>query len=117
MREKTYFTGMDVLGADDLTGKAILIKIRNPAQLAQSQGAIASLAQGLAPMTIEGQVYSTVAKELAKGLKEKNVDAQITVVQPVGWKSTGGIGALGIIAIAVGTIGSGALLWRYMRAK
>lgn len=95
------------------TNRAILIRIKNPAELARSQGAIAALAQTLAPATIEAKIYSTVRDQLAAGFKEKGVDADVIVTDvpvsswkppsksmPIGMDIMIGLGGLGVAGVA-----------------
>jgi hypothetical protein len=101
-----------VLGADPSTGKAILIKVKNAADLARSQGALASFAQALAPASIESKVYQQMASELGKALKEKSVDADISIVEPAGWQPAGMGHVWTDVGFAIGGAGIiGALWW------
>jgi hypothetical protein len=76
--------GLEVLGAD--TGKGVLIRVKNAAELARAQGAMASLVQQLAPATVEGKVYEKLADELRASFKDRKVDADVQVVNVDAWK-------------------------------
>ena len=110
----TYSHGLDALGAD--TNRAILIRVKNAGELARSQGGVASLAQSLAPATIEGKVYDTLRDKLFKSLQEQHVDAEVTGVEPKGFVQADGkhswtdVG-VGLLA-AGGAVGLLAILWR-----
>lgn len=108
---QTYIEGLDIIGADQETNRAILIRVKNAAELARSQGAIASFSQALAPATIEGKVYSEMAKELQKSLREKNVDADVSIVEPSKWKPAGTDHVWTDIGFAIGGAGLLAGLW------
>jgi hypothetical protein len=94
------------------TPQAILIQVKNAAELARSQGAVASLAQSIAPETIEAKVYSAMAEKLADSLKKEHVDATITIVNPVGYESAGGIHWLDV-GLGAAIVGSLALILRF----
>jgi hypothetical protein len=123
---KNYLIGMDVIGASDddelspvaqETNRAILIKVRNAAQLAKSQGAVATFAQALAPATVEAKVYDTMAQELRTSLRAKNVDATVTVVEPSAWETADGKHIWTDVGIGVGILGAAALMWRIFGGK
>lgn len=80
MRRGTYSDGLRVLGAE--TNRALLIRVKNAAELARSQGALASFAQALAPATIEAKVYSELSRQIGTALRDKHVDAEIEIVEP-----------------------------------
>lgn len=111
--------GSVYIGAD--TNRGVLIRIKNAGDLARSQGHLASLAQALAPSMIEAKVYDELAKQLKSSLKDKNVDADVTVVEPGAFATADGkhiardIG-IGLLA-AGGVITVGALLWRLVGRK
>lgn len=94
-----YFIGTDVLGAEDalsiefsgeqfpnLVGAAdpgpfVVIHVKDPAALVAAQGgATGSAAFGLVPQTITSTIYSRMRDEIAKGMQEKGVDADVRVV-------------------------------------
>ena len=113
MRARNYIAGLDVLGADQETNRAILIRVRNAGELARSQGAVASLAQSLAPATVEGRVYGEMAKQLSQSLKAKNIDADVSVVEPSMWKPAGSSHVWIDVGFAVGGAGLFALLMHF----
>lgn len=83
---RSYLQGTDVLGATS-AGRAVLIKVRDVPTLVRAQGGAAgALAQEFLPDTVEAKVYSEMAAEMKRGLKEKGVDADVSVVAPVGYK-------------------------------
>lgn len=104
-----YEAGLDVLGADaskQETNRAILIQVHNAAQLARSQGAIASIAQALAPATIEAKVYDEMKKKFIASLKDQNVDADVSIVDPANWKPADGWSHIWVdLGFAVGGAG------------
>lgn len=77
----------DVLFGLDPTarGNAVLIRVNNVASVVQREGQLASLAQALAPQTIESKMYSTLASKLKASLAEQGVDADVNVVNPAGY--------------------------------
>jgi len=112
---QAYIDGLDILGAvgaqGQETNRAILIRVNNAAQLARSQGSIASLAQTIAPATIEGKVYDEIAKKISEALKKEHVDATVNVAEPVGWKSADGKQVWSDVGLALGGVGIIALVW------
>lgn len=107
--------------ADPNTNRAILIRVRNAAELARSQGAVATIAQAIVPATIEAKVYEEMAKKLQESLKANNVDAEITVVEPSKFKSaTNGHLAqdavVGAVAIS-GVVGLLALIYHFVAGR
>ncbi len=119
MRKNIYSAGMDVLGAE--TNRALLIRVKNTAELARSQGALASFAQQIAPSTIEAKVYDTMAQQLKESLADKHVDADVTVVEPRAWKPADGKHVASDVALTVAAAGGVvvvlALLWRLVGGK
>jgi hypothetical protein len=98
-----------------VTNQAIVIRVRNAADLVRRSGAIASFAQQLLPTTLESEVYSRMAKELDQGLRAKGVDAEVAVVEPAGWRPVPNI-SLKSAAIGAGAAGLFAtLLWLWWR--
>lgn len=96
---------------------AILVRVKNAAELARSQGAMASLAQALAPATIEAKVYSQIAAELQAGLAAQNVLATVTPVEPTAWKPAVGSMIWQDAAIGLGLVGLVAILWRVFKGE
>jgi hypothetical protein len=111
---RTYIIGLDVLGTDQETNRALLIRVRNTAELARSQGSVASLAQALAPATVEAKVYSSMASELRKSLKDKNVDADVSVVEPKAWQPADGKHVWSDVGLGLGIAGVLALAWHFI---
>jgi hypothetical protein len=99
-----------IFGADPAPAQGILIRVKNASELARSQGAVATFAEALAPATVGTKVLSTIASELKKALKEKNVDASIEVVDPAGWEPASGK-FMQDLGFAVGGAGVLAGLW------
>lgn len=95
------------------TEHAVLIRVRNAPELARSQGWMASIAQSLVPSTVEGKVYSELATQLGEALRGKNVDAEVSIVDPKGWTDASWKN-LGVdLAIGAGVIGLAALVsWK-----
>lgn len=128
MSKNLYLAGLNVLGTPhaifqrtrfgtDETQRAILIQVRNAAQLARSQGTLASLAQAVAPATIENKVNAQISSEISSALKAKGVDASVTIVDPVGFKPANGAHIAADIAIGLTTFGGIALIWRLLIGK
>lgn len=111
----TYLHGLDVIGApadSPETNRAILIRVKNAGELARSQGTLATVAQSLAPATIESKVYDEMAKQLQQKFKEQHVDADVTIVEPRGYQSAdGGKHIWQDVAIGIGLAGAIALAW------
>lgn len=99
------------------TNRAILVRVNNTAQLARSQGGIATAAQRIAPATVEARVYDEVAKSLRQAFKDQNVDADVELVEPSGWSPATASFVWSDIAAGVGLIGVTALLWRYISKR
>lgn len=110
-----------IVGADPTTSRAILIRVRNAAELARSQGAVATIAQALVPATIEAKVYDTVAQKLRDSLKTNNVDAEVTIVEPSKFTAADGkhiaqdvvIGAVTVSAV----VGLLALIYHFVAGR
>lgn len=102
-----------VLGATDgtTTNHAVLIRVKNAAELARAQGAVASLAQAIAPASIEAKVYDTIASEIKSSLKEKGVDADVSVVDPKNYASAGWDHLGTDLGMAIGGAGVAALIF------
>lgn len=98
------------VGAEPETNRAILIRVKNAGELARSQGAVAALAQSIAPATIEGKVYAEMAKKLADSLKAQHVDADVTIVEPKGFVQADGKHIWSDVGLAIGGAGILAML-------
>lgn len=99
-----------VLGAE--TNKALLVRLTDPAALARAQGALAALAAGAAPATIEGKVYEGFRDEIKKSLQTKGIGAEVSIVEPRAFSlSTGGRGIATDIGLAIGGAGVVGILW------
>jgi hypothetical protein len=88
-----YFVGSDILGAEgsgdpfEVLGAAnpkgpfVTIHVKNVPELVKKEGGGAGeVAFQLLPQTIENTVYSKMKAEIAAGMKEKGVDADVNVV-------------------------------------
>lgn len=83
-----FLMGTDVLGSDVVgattpaaQGPFVTIHVKNAPELVAKQGgSIGSLAFGLVPQTITNKIYTEMASEIGKGMREKGVDADIKVV-------------------------------------
>lgn len=116
----THINDTTVLGASDggLTNHAVLVKVKNVAELVRAQGAVASLAQAVAPASIESKVYATLKDELKTALKDKGVDADISVVDPANYVSAGWDHLGTDLGLAIGGAGIGALIyWLFTRHR
>ena len=100
------------------TERAILIRLRDPGALARGQGATAAFAEQLAPATIEAQVYDEVANQIDAALAAKNVDADISIVEPKVWSPAGLAHVGSDIALFMGGAGLvGVIYWLFSRGK
>jgi hypothetical protein len=86
--------GLDVLGAAmpfatrSATNRAVLIRVKNMSQVVAAQGGkMGSLFYASMPDTIEAEAYKKMADQVAAGMKEKGVDAEVMVVEPSGFTS------------------------------
>lgn len=113
---RLHSAGLDVLGGEAATNRGILIKIRNAAELARSQGALASIAAQIAPATIEAKVYDEMRKRLASSLKDSHVEADVMIVEPTAFQTADGKHVahdVGVGLVAAGGIVIGlAVLWK-----
>lgn len=107
MRNKTY------IGQE--TNQAILVKIKNAPELAKGSGVTGVIANALVPATTEAMVYSQAAGELKTALKEKGVEADVTVVEPSGWKpAEGNSHLIQDLAVGVGVLGVAAIAYNIL---
>lgn len=102
--------------ADQTTNRAILIRVRNAAELARSQGALGTFAAALVPATVEAKVYDEMKNKLAESLRSNNVDADISIVEPKNFKSATNShiahdAVVGMVAIG-GVVGLLAIVYR-----
>jgi hypothetical protein len=107
-----HLHGLDaLLGAEPETSKAILIRVKNAGELARGQGGVASFAQAIAPSMIESKVLDEMAKQFSKSLAEKHVVADVTIVEPNGWKAANSSHIWSDVGYAVGGAGILMGLW------
>lgn len=106
-----------IRGEGNNTNRAILIRVNNAADLARSQGSIASFFQSLAPATLEHEVLKTVASKLKSALSDQNVDAEVALVQPEAFVNADGSHIWSDVGIAVGTFGALAFIWHFFGAS
>jgi hypothetical protein len=112
-----------VIGNNDVTvgvvdtNRALLIKIKNPAELARSQGAVAAFVQTLAPSTIEAKIYEAMREKLSAALKAENVDAEVTIVEPKAFKAAGVSHVARDVGLVVAGVGGLALMWHFFKRK
>ena len=99
------------------TNHALLIKVKNAAELVRSQGALAAFAQTLAPATLESKVLSTLRDKLTSALKEQNVDADISIVEPKAFTAAGGGHIARDVGLVVAGVGGLALLYHLFRGR
>lgn len=95
--------------------KAILIHVRNPAQVARQQGGVAAIAQMLAPDTVEEKIHSTIADRLRGALRNEGVDAEVSIVEPSAFRSAGMSNWWKYLAIGIGAIGAGYVGYRVVK--
>ena len=106
------------IGLGPETDRAVLIKLKDPGALARSQGAAGAFAQGIAPAFIESKVYSGLAEQLGEALRAKNIDADISVVQPGTWKPADNGHIAQDLAYVIGGAGIAAFFcWLAFRRK
>ncbi len=111
-------TRRELVGTEQLTNRAILIKVRNPDEIARGQGSMAAFAQTLAPATIEAKVLQIISEQLQTALAAQHVDAEVTVVSPIGLQTADDQAHIATdIGLAIGGIGLVALLWSVMSKK
>jgi hypothetical protein len=96
-------------------GNGILIRVRNPAQLARREGGVAALAQALAPETVEEKIHKTIADRLRNALKNEGVDAEVTLVEPAAYKAAHGANWWKYLAIGIGALGAGYVGYRVVK--
>lgn len=103
------------LGADAVgSGPFVVVHVRDVPAVAKSQGgSIGALVQSLAPQAVEKMVYQKMVDQIASGMKDKGVDADVRVVSSIApgsaplpasdfWKGAAvGAGAIGAIVLAV----------------
>lgn len=93
----------------------ILIRVRNPVDLARREGGVAALAQALAPATVEEKINKTIADRLRGALKNEGVDAEITIVEPAAYRTAGGSNWWKYLAIGIGALGAGYVGYRVVK--
>ncbi len=65
-------------------GPFVTIHVKDiPALVKAKGGSIGGLVAGLLPQTIEAKVYGDMATQIAKGMKDQGVDAEVKVVTAV----------------------------------
>ncbi len=104
----------EIFGIDG--NRALLIRIRNPVQIARSQGGIATAAMALAPDTVEQKIYSEMAQRLGTALRNENVDAEITVVKPSDFKPEIS-NFWKFLAVGLGVVGAGYVGYRAVKGR
>jgi hypothetical protein len=95
--------------------KAILIRVRNPAELARKQGGAAAIAQMLAPNTVDEKIHATIADRLRGALRNEGVDAEISIVEPDNVRPAGMSNWWKYLAIGLGAIGAGYVGYRVVK--
>ena len=119
---RTTLTGYQILGGAAEDSLALVIKVKNIAEVVAKQGGAAGkLAQQLAPLTIANTVYNAMKDKMAAGFAEQGVVADIAITSSVPTaKPTKGeflagvvVGGVGVGAVAVG----GWALWKYVISR
>ncbi len=113
-----YLQGVDeVLGAAVAgSGRGVLITVRDVPALIRAQGGNAgAFIDRYLPDTLETTVYSKMAAEIASGMKDKSVDADVRLVAPVGYKPAQTPDFFWGVTVGVGGVGVGWLLWKLVR--
>lgn len=73
---------LHLLGAE--RGRAVLVRVRNPLDLAKAQGGSAGrAAAALLPQAVSGMVLDKMAEQFRANLKANGVDAEVVVVAGV----------------------------------
>ncbi len=109
-----YSRGREVLSGE-VSGPVVVIRLKDPEGLVKSQGAAASAAFWVAPEATTNKAYQTVAAQIGNALHEKNVNADVTVLDaapqgsPLGYGkevsfaggAIFGASALGLVLVAL----------------
>jgi len=95
----------------------ILIRVRNPVDLARKQGGVAALAQMLAPATVDEKIHQEIANRLRGALKNEGVDAEVSLVEPSGLKSAGMSNIWKALAIGLGVLGTSYIGYRVVKGR
>ena len=78
---------LHLLGAE--RGRAVLVRVRNPLDLAKAQGGSAGrAAAALLPQAVSGMVLDKMAEQFRANLKANGVDAEVVVgvaLSVAGW--------------------------------
>jgi hypothetical protein len=98
-----------ILGQE--TNRALLVRVKDPAAVARSQGKLAAFAAGLAPATIEAKVYEIMGDEFKKKLASQGIEADVSVVEPKSFQAAGSSHIATDVAFAIGGMGVVGLLW------
>lgn len=114
--------GQSVVGADAASGRGVLVQVRNVPALIKAQGGrTGSFIDSLVPDTMEATVYSKMADEIAAGMKEKGVDADVKVVAASGYHSASSdyirVVLLGALAVGAWWTGWNVLDYVFKRGK
>lgn len=104
---------LHLLGAEPVP-KAVLVRVRNPIEVAAARGGWKGAAAGaILPSLVEEQVLSGLAQELQKNLRANGVDAEVVLTtadgRPVVKSGFGG----GLVAGAA-LVGVGWAAWRFV---
>lgn len=107
--------GGQVVGAAP-SGRGVLITVKDVPALVRAQGgATGALAQRFLPDTIENTVYQQMAAEIASGMKDKGVDADVKIVSPVGFKPASTPEFTRGAFVGAGAVGIGWLAWKIIK--
>lgn len=80
---------LHLLGAE--RGRAVLVRVRNPLDLAKAQGGSAGrAAAALLPQAVSGMVLDKMAEQFRANLKANGVDAEVVVVADDGSPAASG---------------------------
>jgi hypothetical protein len=131
--KSSYLRGIELLGANDAkaggagmaTGAAlnspyVLVQVKDVAGLVKAQGGVtgglgsAAMLYGPTAKLVTDKVYDTLREQLAAALKDKGVDASVTVAYAPSTAKPPSSGFLSGLAVGGVAVGGGVLLWRYV---
>ena len=103
--------------AEPSAGPFVTIHLRDIAGTAAKEGGAAgALAARLAPKTVEARAYDQMREQILKNFTDRGVAADVAVVATV--PPGGPLRSVDFytgLAVGAGTVGIGALLWKFLR--
>jgi hypothetical protein len=116
----SYLRGTFMLGAmfpwqPQPGDQYLVVHVKNAADVVRKQkGAAGSTFYSVAPAAVTGEVYKKIIDELQKGFREKGVDADLQILSQPPQGETPRRDLTTGVALGVGAVGIGWLLWRYV---